>query len=227
MSHKPIASSARLSSKSKASLFIFLSIFLVPPTLLRLGVISFDGRYYVLGAMIIFVTAYYALRLYILPKRRFKWKSFLKILRALGLRKNNLASALKANVVFSAIAVIAMLCLYEKGFSPKRSLPDNLSLFLIFYVGSALVQKFWFTSVFYAEFKHRKISDFWFVVISSLNFAYLHIFFKDTSTMIVTLVGGIVWGIIYTKYPNFWAIALSHLITGTAALLFGFIGNVG
>ncbi len=222
-----LASSTRSSSKSKASLFIFLSIFVVPPILLRLRILPFSWRYYVLGAMIILVTVYYAFRLYILPKRKFKLKRFMLILRTLGLRTDNLIPAFKANFIFSATAVAAMFCLYGVGLSPKRALPDNLLLFVIFYIGSALVQEFWFRCVFYAEFKYRKISDFWFVVISSLNFAYLHIFFKDTPTMIVTLIGGVAWGIIYAKYPNFWTIALSHLILGVAALLFGFIGNVG
>jgi len=34
---------------------------------------------------------------------------------------------------------------------------------------------------------------------------------------------GLIWSIIYHKYPNFWGVTLSHAMLGTAAFALGVI----
>jgi hypothetical protein len=41
--------------------------------------------------------------------------------------------------------------------------------------------------------------------------------------MFLTLFMGIVWRVIYYRYPNFWGVTFSHALLGTAAIAVGLI----
>ena len=192
--------------------FILLLVFIyyVPPTLLWLGAIPFSYRFYtlVILAGIMIGLAYL---------RGFS-------LHDLGFRKDTLKPSLLWNGGLSLVFVAIMYAAYTAGWIRKPTVPD-WNLFFVFYVFiSSPSQEFLFRSTLFAEMRRVGITRLpWLILISAVTYCFLHVFYRDPLTLGVTLFMGIVWGLIYNKYPNFWGVALSHAVLGVVSILVGII----
>ena len=62
-----------------------------------------------------------------------------------------------------------------------------------------------------------------FLFISTLSFCFLHIIYNHPPLLMIALISGLVWGIIFIKVPNFWGIAFSHSFLGALAMVLGLI----
>jgi len=61
------------------------------------------------------------------------------------------------------------------------------------------------------------------IIASAVTYSFLHLFYNDLITIMVTFVAGLLWGWIYHKYPNFWGVALSHSVLGAVSIMVGLI----
>ncbi len=49
------------------------------------------------------------------------------------------------------------------------------------------------------------------------------IIYRHSPLLIIALISGLAWGIIFTKCPNTWGVALSHSLLGGLAMFLGVI----
>lgn len=205
----------------------FFSIYVIPPTLLSQGFFSPWWRYPILIMMVIALTIYCVYRVYIVPKRQFTWESLLAVWYSLGLRKENFKKSLMLNMAFSFLSMVAIIFVYVMGWIPKRNDPPDVLFFCLYVFLSAPVQEFFFRSVVYWEMDSRGMTNNEYILASSLNFAYLHIFYGDFFTIAInvplTFIAGFAWAWVYTKEQNFWTITLSHASLGAIAIALGAI----
>lgn len=76
----------------------------------------------------------------------------------------------------------------------------------------------------FAELNRSGVSrSLWQILISAITYSLMHVFYNDLITLGVTLLMGVVWGMIYRKHPNFWGVALSHAVLGVVSILVGII----
>jgi hypothetical protein len=191
-------------------LLLLAIVYYLPPILLWVRIIPFEVRFYVLIAMTLIMALYSYLRGF--------------SLRELGFRKDTLASSLLWNGILSIVFVALMVLAYQAGWVRKPTIP-SWSMFFVFYVFvSSPSQEFLFRSTMFAELSRSGVAKaVWQVLISTMTYSFMHIFYKDAITLAVTLFMGVVWGIVYRKYPNFWGVAFSHAVLGVVSILVGII----
>ena len=144
-------------------------------------------------------------------------------LTELGFNTKYLKGSLILNGIYSAITVMGLLLFYKFNLI-RKPVPPDYNWFFIYYVFvSCPCQEFLYRSLVYAELKQRNISDNYFILISAVNYAFLHAFYHDWITIAAAFVSGIIWGFIYKKYPNFFGVALSHALLGVISLLIGLV----
>jgi len=198
-------------SMSRIRFVTLLAIaYYLPPVLLWLRIIPFNFRFYTLVIISLLMVLY----------ARFRKHS----LHDLGFRRDTLKKSLLWNIGLSLIFVAIMLIAYGAGWIRKPTIPD-WSLFFVFYVAiSSPSQEFLYRSMVFAEMNRAGItSAVWKVLISAVTYCFLHVFYNDPITLAVTLFMGIVWGVIYNKYPNFWGVAFSHAMLGVVSILVGIV----
>jgi membrane protease YdiL (CAAX protease family) len=135
-------------------------------------------------------------------------------LRDLGIRFDNFLQALKllAAPMIGVAILSAALGLMFGGrpdpfrWHPQRQLAGQLALGFLW----GFVQQYALQS-----FINRRAQIIWHkgarsVLLTAFIFALLH--FPNPWLMVVTLTGGLVWGAVYQRAPNLFALALSHSV---------------
>lgn len=189
--------------------FLFASLYL-PVMMLWSGIIPFHYRFAVIfwgiAAMITYTVV-----------RKLNWSD-------LGFRRDTLAKSLLWNTGISLLFLSILYLLHSAGLIGTAS-ARLWPFFLIFYILIlSPAQELFFRSILFAEWKRIKPNAPWGIIMfSALSFCFLHIIYQCPTMIAVTLLMGIVWGAIYYRYPNFWGVALSHAVLGTAAFATGLI----
>lgn len=142
--------------------------------------------------------------------------------RQLGFRRDNLGSSLTWTILASSLFLVALYFIYKtRAIEPKYA---ETALFYVFYIFiSAPLQEFVFRSLMFHELNLYFKKDWFKVVLSAVIFSFAHYTYRDPSVLFLTLVAGLVWGFIYLKRPNFWALAISHAVVGAATVFLGFV----
>jgi len=145
-------------------------------------------------------------------------------LRDLGFRTDNLKGSLAVNGALSALLVAVLLCSYAAGLI-REPVPPEWGLFYPFYVFvSGPAQEFIYRSVLFSEMGAAGIRGALpQVLLSAVTYSFLHVIYNDAITLAVTLLMGVVWGLIYRRYPNFWGVALSHATLGAVSIAVGLV----
>ncbi len=191
------------------SLFLFL-VYYFPVILVWTGVIPFEYRFHLLVVMTIAMMAYASYRKYDLNR--------------LGLGSNSLVGSLIWNTGLSVAFGILLYLAFAAKLIREPTVP-SWTLFYFFYVFiSSPAQEFLYRSMVFAEMNAAGIRHpIWTVTISAVTFCFLHIIYNDVITLVVTLSMGVIWGVIYSKYPNFWGVTLSHAVLGVVSIAVGLI----
>jgi uncharacterized protein len=191
-------------------LFLLLFTFFVPTTLIWLEIIPFKYRFYAFFFILMGFIFYCFLRSY----------SFYE----LGFRTDNLRNSLHWNLLFCAVGAVCLYIICKAGLLRPRNanyLPYAYAAY-IFLLGP--VQEVVFRGILFAEMKRIHVLDFrWILIVSTLPFCFLHIIYRQPSLLLITFVSGIVWGVIFRRWPNIWGISLSHSLLGSLAMFFGVI----
>jgi membrane protease YdiL (CAAX protease family) len=143
---------------------------------------------------------------------------------ALGLHLHQLAPALFWNGLLSLLFVVVLVVAYTQGAIRPPTVPQ-WKLFFIFYVFvSSPCQEFLYRGFLFALMERAGLRGLATqVVLSSVLYSFLHLFYRDWLTMAVTLLMGVVWGLIYARYRNLWPVMGSHAVLGVVSILTGVV----
>ena len=191
-------------------IFFLAGTLYIPVTLIWTGVIPFRYRFAVMFCILTVMVSYVWLR-------KFRWSD-------LGFRRDTLKQSLMWNLGMSLLFLSLLYLLHNAGLIGKATI-HFWPLFFVFYILILTpAQEFFFRSFLFAEMGNFRHRWHWSIVaMSSLSFCFLHIIYQNPMMMLVTFFMGLIWSIIYYKYPNFWGVTLSHAMLGTAAFAFGLI----
>jgi hypothetical protein len=190
-------------------------LFYLPVVLLLIGIVPYEYRYYLLFLITILIAS---LTVY----SHFTWKE-------LGFRRDTLQGSLTWNGILSFLFLALLLIAYFLGSLRSPNIPgtDTTSkiAFIIFYIFiSGPCQEFLYRSFMFALMERAGIAEMLpKLVISAITYCFLHIFYRDLITLMVTIIMGFIWGYVYYKKPNFWGVMISHSILGAVAIAVGLI----
>ena len=205
----PLSSASSL-SQPRHFIFLLIILYYLPPLLLLSGGLPFTWRFRILGIMTIVMLAYDW------------WHGF--GFRELGFRSDTLKGSLLLNTLVSLLLILFMSLSFKAGLIRAPTVPGWNLFFAYYLLISSPSQEFLFRSNLFALMRRHNIGGSNLqVIVSSVTFSFLHVFYKDPLTLVATFTVGLLWGAIYYKYPNFWGVALSHAVVGVAAILIGLI----
>ncbi|MDR3629772.1 MAG: CPBP family intramembrane metalloprotease [Desulfocapsaceae bacterium] len=191
-------------------LFVLFFILYVPAVLIWTDIIPFQYRFHTLFCILAGIISYSFLRRY----------SF----RELGFRTDNLGHSLRWNLLFCIFGAAGLYLIYRAGFARPghpHHLPWTYGIY-IFFLGPA--QEIVFRGILFAEMKRIRILDKKLILlISTLSFCFLHIIYNYPPLLLITFVSGLIWGLLFIRCPNIWAISLSHSLLGALAMFFRLI----
>lgn len=195
-------------------LFGFLSLlactFYVPSALVWLEIIPFHYRFCTLFCVLAGF-AYFCIR------QRYS-------LQELGIRTDNLKGSLRWNLLFCLAGAVGLCVAYTAGIVRPRSEGYLPSAYIFYIVFLAPVQEVLFRGILFAEMKRmRSIDDKWIILTATLSFCFLHIIYNHPPLLLIALISGLVWGILFSKYPNIFGVSLSHSFLGALAMFLGVI----
>jgi len=182
----------------------------VPVFLLWSGIIPFAYRFHTMYV----VLALYGMYVYY---RQYRFSE-------LGYTTDHLGFSLFWNSIFLASSAI---CMYLASQTPLLRLDSGSYLpygyaCYVFFI--APVQELIFRGIFFAEMRRAGIVNQGFaVIVSALSFCFLHIIYNDLLLLIISFLGGLIWGTIFIKGPNLWGVTLSHSLLGALAMFLGVI----
>jgi membrane protease YdiL (CAAX protease family) len=184
---------------------VLLAAFYLPPLLIVIGVIPFAYRFVVLVAVAA-VLALVAL-----------WRG--TPAAELGLRADNLRPALAANAALALLVGLALAAVYALGLIRQPRTVDWWWFAPFYVLASCPAQEFACRGFLFAEMARRGIAGAGpQVAISAVTYAFLHVVYRDWLAFLAPLAIGIVWGVLYRRYPNFWGVALSHAVLGLISI---------
>lgn len=132
-------------------------------------------------------------------------------------------SGLKENIVFSTVAMLGVAILYFLKLIPEDKFPEDGHFFIKYIFFSCPAQVFLYLGIPFAEMERRGFSKNTYILVSALNFAFLHAFYLSGLVLVVTFGVGLVWGWIYSNHQNFWACAISHMALGVLSIVAGLV----
>jgi len=148
-----------------------------------------------------------------------RWRNDRSVLRAWGLRRDNLAAAGKAAATVTVpLVACAVAYAFAAGHFPP---PQGFWLILVLYPAWGVAQQFLLNAML-----ARNLSAFlpaWAVVLlSAALFAAAHA--PDLPVVALTLPAGALWVLMYRRWPNLWALGIAHGIIGTV-VFYGVLGR--
>lgn len=189
-----------------ASLVFF---YLLPILLLAYGALPLGANHVVLVIMSLVMVAYAISKP--IPGRE------------LGFRPDNLRSALLWQGFVSLILMGALLLVSRAGIMHPKYYGESVIFYLFYVLISAPLQEFVFRSLMFRELNIYLNRDWIKVLLSAVIFSFAHYAYRDLSVLLMTFVAGLLWGFVYLKRPNFWAVAASHAVVGTVTIFLGFV----
>lgn len=188
--------------------YLQILLFLVfPVLLLALGLVPLNQR----GTVLVVVIAATVLL------------SFLERIPAkeLGIRTNNFKKTLAPYTIFTLIGVGGLFLLSQLFY--KSPLPNwwTYSHLQWAFLPISAVQEFVYRA-FYQTKLQKLISPWKAILVTTLLYSGMHILWKGPLILAMTFGGGLAWGYLWYKYPNFYLITLSHTVLNFLAIYLGF-----
>src|SRR3989338_98628 len=143
---------------------------------------------------------------------------------ALGIRTDNIKSAIAPYIIFTAVGAFALFILARiVGYKIRNNLikdPHFQGLF----IPISVLQVFAYRSFLLPKLTEVFPSAVFIIVASALLFAYLHIIYPNRRINLpVTFAGGLWFAYLYYYYQNFYLMSISHIILNPIAVMLGFV----
>lgn len=145
-----------------------------------------------------------------------------------GLRRFHLRRAGLVTMVLTGLMSLFLLAglyavpeLFSQGVKATRLLDMPLWLILISYaLLSAPLQEVVFRGIIIRRLE-LIVKNKWLIIgISAFLFALVHVMFLNPMLVVVTFIGGLVWGWLFMRYGNLWPIQVSHSVLGSILIWF-------
>lgn len=180
-------------------------IYVLPVVLVATGAIPFYWRFHVLLLMTLVAGS--------LAVSRHSAMS-------LGLRLPRWRALMGWSLIPTALAIAGIL---QTDLPHRHVAPGRLAFYVFFVLVPAPAQEFLYRSFLFAEMGEIRVPPVATVALSAVLFAFLHIIYRDAFTMLLTLVAGLAWAVLFHKTRGFYMVAASHAALGAAAILTGVI----
>jgi len=143
---------------------------------------------------------------YLVRRRTESW-------RALGFRADNLREGLLPVGITTFVAAAGLIGIATlRGTAVRVS---DLLVLLALYPAWALVQQLAFQGLLHNRLTMLVRAPVLQVLITAAAFACVH--FGNPGLMVLTFLGGIVWSVLYRRWPNLWLLAGSHTVLAALA----------
>lgn len=190
---------------NKLLLFLeFLILFvLVPSSLL----ISFSVRLKILLVIVAF--------LYLLFKMARTQEINFHIKKDIGW--NSFFRRLLVTFILVAITTTAYVWIQDKAalfFVPRSNLKLFIVILFVYTFLSAWPQELIYRTFFFERYKTLFQNKTLFIFVNAIVFSLAHVFFRNTLVLILTFVGGIIFGYTYLKYRSTTAVTIEHALYG-------------
>jgi len=148
-----------------------------------------------------------------------RWREDPGVLRAWGLRLDNLAAAAKVALAITLPALIVCVgYAYAVGNFPP---PPGFWIILLVYPIWGVAQQFLLNSVLTRDLD--AVLPAWAAtLLAAALFSLSHA--PDLPVMALTLPAGAVWVLVYRRWPNLWALGIAHGVIGTV-VFYGVLGR--
>jgi len=194
--------------KTKKILFL-VSLYTVPVLLLFFGVLDYSRRYWVLAIVALILITYSILG-------NFK-------LDDLGFKISYPKKEIVLNTIFCSVVILLLILLYKVNLIREPTIPD-WNMFFIFYVLiSSPLQEFLFRSLVFHELKLLGCTKLEQILISAINFGFMHIIYHDLITFISAVLVGLCFGYIYSETKSIYGISLTHAVIGAVSIYVGLV----
>jgi len=143
---------------------------------------------------------------YFVRRRPHSWQE-------LGFRRDNLAIGLVPVGVLTLLAGLGLVALAAK--EGRLVWQPTILTLLALYPVWALVQQFAFQGLLHRGLTvliRRPVLQ---VLITAAAFASVHV--GNGALLALTFVGGIIWSLLYRRWPNLWLLAASHSVLAALA----------
>ena len=191
-------------------IFFLTGTLYIPVTLIWTGVIPFRYRFAVMFFILAVMVSYVWLR-------KLHWSD-------LGFRLDTLKRSLMWNLGTSFLFLVLLYLLHDAELIGTAAIRFWPLFFVIYILILTPAQEFFFRSLLFAEMGNCHYRRRWSIIaLSSVSFCFLHIIYQQPIMLLASVFMGLIWSIIYYKYPNFWGVTLSHAMLGTAAFALGLI----
>lgn len=190
--------------KNKKIFIIINLLYILIPLLILIFPILFKYKFYIL--LIFGILIYFIAR-----------KSGIKN-KDLGIQKKNITKSLLSNLPICVVSIIIIFLMKILGLN--KFTPNETLYFYLFYIFvSCPLQEFLYRGLF-GYFDNGKNSI---LLLSSFMYSFVHIIYKDITTIILTFIIGIIWFCVYRRDKNLFGVSLSHCIVGILTIFLGII----
>jgi uncharacterized protein len=201
---------SQLVFKERQKVILIVSFaYILPVLLIFLGLVPFSWRFAVLilAAIVVVVIA----RLY-----RFSPVE-------LGFTRNNLETSLKA-IALPTLGFALLMLIYYIIQGTRIDNSAYSSPFYLFFIGvSSPLQEFLYRGFLFSIFSRVKLAIWLQITLSTLLYSFVHLIYRDLSTLVLTVIIGLTWGWYYAKFQNLYSIIVSHSLLGAIAILVGLV----
>ena len=143
---------------------------------------------------------------YLIRRRPHSWHD-------LGFRRDNLAAGLIPIGVCTFLVGAALVALAAA--QGRLVWEPTMLVLLVLYPLWALAQQFAFQGLFHRGLMVLLRVPLLQVVVTAAAFASVHV--GNSKLLALTFVGGIMWSVLYRRWPNLWLLAGSHSILAALA----------
>jgi membrane protease YdiL (CAAX protease family) len=194
------------------SSFELFLIFVLPIFLLLNGSIPLEHRKWLFLPVLLLIS----LSIW-REKSNWSWKK-------LGLRSDNLKKSFLPYLIgtlFGVVVLIGLALLLRRSPAHGWYLEPH---FQFFFLLSSAFQEFTYRGYLVPKLEKMFTSSALQVLVNALLFTFLHSFFPNPQLVLpLTFIAGLVFTVVYKKYPNLYLITLAHSVLNFITVLYCFV----